>query len=286
MKTLKLLILISYIILTNTTPKCDFSMHSININANIIKSNISLEFEGVLYPRGTYITFKYNGKIHFRGCICLVRNCFKVCSSREFAIDGNFSRVITITNCNYLYSSTYNLTEIKYTAEDSQLNITAMKTEINEYCSLKLKSEQYYFIIIYHIVEGICLTTTIVFSAAILAAFALISELRSLNGKLIMCYVLAVLFTHLNEVIAYNIHATNFLRYIAFSNFFGHMFVLFWSNAICFDVWSAYRIHGKDSDSNNKFILYAFYATGGSAFMLLLSKVIDFSKISSIVGKW
>lgn len=239
--------MISYIILIKVTSSdiksqnCDFSMYSININANIIKPNISLEFEGVLYPKGTYLAFKSNGKIYFKGCICLVKKCFKVCTSREFAIDGNFSTVISISNCNYLYSTTSNLTEIKYATEDSQLNISAMKTEINKYCHLKLLSEQYYFIIIYHIVEGICLIATIVVSAAILAVFSLKSELRNLNGKLIICYVLAILITHLNEVIAYNIDARNYSRYISFSNFFGHIHVFLWSNGICFDVWSAYR---------------------------------------------
>lgn len=156
---------------------------------------------------------------------------------------------------------------------------------------------------VHNVVNGLCLITIIGLSAAILIVFTIMSELRNLNGTLIVCYVLAVLIAHINELTVYYILncencSVEYIRNISFSNYFGHMHVLFWSNVNCFDVMLTYgwgfityiflliflymlfnRQPIMDCNSKKKFILYAVYAIGGST-MLSISIFIDYLKIS------
>lgn len=194
----------------------------------------SYESNGVLYPKGTYL-FNWDKGFQVKGCICLVRKCTKICSSFDYVTDGKFSKVISRVKCDYYFSTTNNASEIDLKIIETQTNrITT--NQLDDFCSLFFPNEEHCYYIIYYMVDAACLLASIGFSAVILTVFALISELRNLNGKLTMCYVFAILVHHITGIIAQNVGNYYFSYFI----YFVLINVLFWSNAISFDIWSTF----------------------------------------------
>lgn len=220
----------------NTVSRCFHSMYSIYLPKGLTKShaNESYEFNGVLYPKGTYL-YEWDKILQVKGCICLVRTCRKICTSFDYVTDGNFSNVISTVKCDFYFSTTNNASEINLKIIERQTN-RITKKQIDDFCSLFFPNEEHCYYIIYYMIDAACLLASIGFSAVILIVFAMIPELRNLNGKLIMCYVFAILVYHITGILAQNIYNFYFVYFI----YFAHINVVFWSNAISHDIWSTF----------------------------------------------
>lgn len=264
MKTIKLLLLILFTILfckncalhiltlmkPNSTiqPLCDNSLYTIDIYGGTKYENKSYEFEGVLYPEGTYFYKTRNIEhktFYVKGCICLVRKCLMICTSFEYVTNEkvlfNYKQKV---KCNYFFSNTNNNTEVQLMAIERLLK-TNNGIQINqndEFCTIVFPNkykQQHCYVVISNFFDGVCLFISIGLSAAILIVFTIITELRNLNGKLIMCYVLAKLIQNIIALVMNNIlYIRNF--YFAYFLYFEHINILFWSNAICYDIWSTF----------------------------------------------
>lgn len=196
-----------------------------------------------MYPPKTY--FKIGNYIG--GCVCLIRVCIMFCFSMEKVDDGLLESYPPLECYHYFLESNKSSNELIILYNEFLFDLT----NINQYypffilnCFSKNKNNCL-VTKVHNVVNGLCLITIIGLSAAILIVFTIMSELRNLNGTLIVCYVLAVLIAHINELTVYYILncencSVEYIRNISFLNYFGYMHVLFWSNVNCFDVMLTY----------------------------------------------
>lgn len=222
---------------------CNDSVYNIDITKGKLYSNESIEFREVLYSPELYFKqLDIDGKTYIRGCICLIELCVINCFSHVFPIDWQFNESNFI--CEYHIEN-----EDKNQTEDAcfkrlrknVLNFAEneiIKNYLDPFCDLR--NESYRLVLIYEIVDVICSIIAIGFSAVILSVYAMIPELRNINCKLIMCYVLAILVTLINQVILSYVLDDTIAKNFGFTIYFQHMNVLFWSNVISFDIWRTF----------------------------------------------
>lgn len=193
-----------------------------------------------MYPPGSY----FKTKNYIGGCVCLIKVCALFCFSMENEVNGSLRSYPPLDCFDYYLESKKSNNEMKLFYNVDLINISEYYPFLILNCFAKNKN-RCLVKKVHNIVDGICLITIIGLAAAILIVFTIMSELRNLNGKLIMSYVLAVLISHINELTVYYILncencSVEYMRNLSFLNFFGHMHVLFWSNVICFDIWLTY----------------------------------------------
>jgi hypothetical protein len=134
-----------------------------------------------------------------------------------------------------------------------------------------------------HLLYPIGLIISVPFLFATFLVYAVISELRNLHGKCLMCHVSSLLtayvFLAVIQLGGFRL-SHEFCLSCAFITFFAFLANFFWLNVMCFDIWWTFCgvrfLRGSVKErERKKFLLYSVYAWGAPLIMLVVCLLMD-----------
>jgi len=121
------------------------------------------------------------------------------------------------------------------------------------------------------------------FLFATFLVYAVISKLRNLHGKCLMCHVSSLLtayvFLAVIQLGGFRL-SREFCLSCAFITFFAFLASFFWLNVMCFDIWWTFcgvrMLRGSVKErERKKFLIYSIYAWGAPLVMLVVCLLMD-----------
>ncbi|XP_054084785.1 G-protein coupled receptor Mth2 isoform X2 [Zeugodacus cucurbitae] len=275
----------SHYVLSNI-PNCPFG-DTVELTDAHRLDNGSYRYEGVLVPphlidHYDYIEL-YNGEQHdvpwhLRGCVCQIKNCFKLCCTPGKALYNTNP----MGNCeNGTLLREYD--KAKLTRRDYCM--TAIS--INETFQL----QPYNCPIIETTSSTVKVNTTVMLISlpflflTILTYWAIPELYNILHNKCLICYLFSLAIAN-TMIISVNMRADGYktvtCTIIGSVAYFFYLGAFFWLNVICFDIWVAFCRDLKNLPQNSKckiFLKYSLYAWGLPTCMTVVTIALQFSNI-------